>query len=80
MQPLFTAESQKFPRRTGNRGRGTRWWCQISHRNGNGNAAVSRMRNEKYAIETPLFTAESAKFPRLTGNCCLLYTSDAADE
>ena len=34
---------------------------------GSGNTAVSRMRNEKYAIK-PLFMAELTKFSRLLGN------------
>ena len=34
---------------------------------GSGNTAVSRMRNEKYAIKL-LFMAESPKYSHLTGN------------
>jgi len=44
------AESRKFSRRTGNQGRGTWWLRQISHRNINGNVAISRMGNENGGV------------------------------
>ena len=49
----------------GNRGRGTRLWCQILDRSGN--TAISRMRSKKYAIKRS-FMAEWPKITRLKGN------------
>ena len=39
----------------------------VRFQTGSGNTAVSRMRNEKYAIK-PLFMAELPKFSRRLGN------------
>ena len=59
---ILMAESPKFPRVIGNRGRG--YDGDVRFLTGSRNKAVLRMRNEKYAIR-PVFMAESPKFPRV---------------